>query len=125
LTHLFNVEITEEGRRSFEFVMDQIFNRVIILRYLLIEGNELERIVREVWGGGLFHADKAAYVVEYISDSNNYTADAERVAKTVQDPFVRVRSFVSIYIDDPATRSEVERKLQDLEQLAQKSATRV
>jgi hypothetical protein len=119
LTHLFNVEITEEGRRSFEFVMDQIFNRVIILRYLLIEGNELERIVREVWGGGLFHADKAAYVVEYISDSNNYTADAERVAKTVQDPFVRVRSFVSIYIDDPATRSEVERKLQDLEQLAQ------
>ena len=119
LTHLFTVEITEDGQRSFEFVMDQIFNRVIILRYLLIEGNELERIVREVWGGGLFHADKAAYVVEYIFNSSNYTVDAERVAQTVKDSFVRMRSFVSTYIDDPATRSEVERRLQDLEQLAQ------
>ncbi len=118
LTHLFTVEITEDGRRSFEFVMDQIFHRVIILRYLLLEGKEVERIVREVWGGGFFHADKAAYVVEYIFNSSNYTVDAERVAKTVQDSFVRVRSFVSTYIDDPATRSEVERKLQDLEQLA-------
>ena len=41
------------------------------------------------------------------------------VAHTVKDSFVRMRSFVSTYIDDPATRSEVERRLQDLEQLAQ------
>ncbi|MCL6642871.1 MAG: hypothetical protein K6T71_06070 [Candidatus Bipolaricaulota bacterium] len=119
LTHLFNVEITEDGRRSFEFVMDQIFNRVIALRHLLIEGNELERIARQVWSGGRFHAERAAYVTEYISDSSNYAADAERVTKTVKDSFARVRSFASTYIDDPATRSEIEMKLREMEQLAQ------
>lgn len=119
VTQVLNTEITEDGRRSFEFVMDQIFNRVIMLKHLLIEGKELERIVREVWSEGRFHAERAAYVIESISDRRNYAADAERVAQTVKDSFARVRSFVSTYIDDPATRSEVERKLQELEQLAQ------
>ncbi len=118
VTRLFNTEIMEDGRRSFEFVMDQIFSRVIMLRHVLIAGNELERMVREVWSGGRFHTEKAASVIEYISESNNYAADAERVTKTVKDSFARVRSFASWYIDDPATRSEVEQKLQELERLA-------
>ncbi len=119
LGHLNATEITEDGQRSFDFVMDQIFNRVIALKHLLIEGNELERITREVWNTGRFNAEKAAYVTKYISDPRNYTVDAERVARTVQDSFQRVRSFASTYIDDPATRSHIELKLRELEQVAQ------
>lgn len=117
--HLHNTEITDDGRRSFDFVMDQIFNRAVALKHLLIEGYELERIAREVWSTGRFNAEKATYVTEYISDARNYAADGERVARTVQDSFARIRSFASTYIDDPATRSEVEMKLHELEQLAQ------
>lgn len=119
LNQLNATEISEDGRRSFDFVMDQVFNRVMALRHILIEGTELERITREVWNTGRFNAEKAAYVTDYISDSRNYAADGERVARTVQDSFARVRSFASTYIDDPATRSEIEIKLRELEQLAQ------
>lgn len=118
LRQLNATEITEDGQRSFDFVMDQIFNRAMALKPLLIEGNELERITREVWSEGRFNADKAAYVTSYISDLRNYAADAERVARTVQDSFARVRSFSSTYIDDPATRSHIEMKLRELERLA-------
>lgn len=110
--------ITEDGLRSFDFVMDQIFNKVISLKPLLIEGSKLEQLARGVWSEGRFNAEKAAYVTKYIFDLSNYTVDAERVARTMQNSFDRVRSFVSTYIDDPATRSEVELKLRELEQLA-------
>ncbi|MCS7198394.1 MAG: hypothetical protein NZ930_06940 [Candidatus Bipolaricaulota bacterium] len=109
--------ITEDGLRSFDFVMDQIFNKVISLKPLLLEGAELERLARAVWAGGRFYADKAVYVTEYISDMRNYTVSAERVAQALKN-FDRVRSFASMYIDDPATRSEVELRLRELEQLA-------
>ncbi len=118
LGYLNATEITEEGQRSFDFVMDQIFTRAIMLKPLLIEGDELERLAREVWSEGRFHAEKAAYVTAYISDRRNYTADAERVARTMHSSFARVRSFSSTYIDDPATRSQIEMELQELEQLA-------
>lgn len=118
-SHLNATEITEDGQQSFDFVMDQIFNRTVALKHLLIEGHELERIAREVWSAGRFNAEKAAYVTAYISDWRNYAADAERVAQTVRDSFERVRSFASTYIDAPATRSQIEMKLRELEQLAQ------
>jgi len=118
LSQLNATEITADGQRSFDFVMDQIFNRAIALKPLLIEGDELERIAREVWSEARFNAEKAAYVTDYISDLRNYVADAERVARTVRDSFERVRSFASTYIDDPATRSGIEMKLRELEQLA-------
>jgi len=100
-------------------VMDQIFNRTIALRHLLLDGAEVERLARAVWADGRFNTEKAAYVTEYISDPRNYTVDAERVARTVRDSFERVRSFASTYVDDPATRSRIELKLRELEQLAQ------
>lgn len=118
LGHLQATEITEDGRRSFDFVMDQVFNRAVYLQPLIIEGKEIERIAREVWSEGRFNAEKAAYVTEYISKRSNYAADAERVAGAIKN-FDRVRSFVSSYVDDPATRSEIEMKLRELEQLAQ------
>ncbi len=111
-------ELTEDGRRSFEYVMDQVFNRAVYLQPLIIEGREIERIAREVWSEGRFNAEKAAYVTAYISHLKNYVADAERVAQTVQNSFERLRSFASTYIDDPATRSQIEMKLRELEQLA-------
>ncbi len=110
-------EITEEGQRSFDFAMDQVFNRAVYLQPLIIEGKEIERIAREVWSERRFNAEKAAYVTEYISRRSNYAADAERVAGAIKN-FDRVRSFVSSYIDDPATRSQVEMQLRELEQLA-------
>ncbi|GEM_PF-1662726 len=118
-SQLTTTEVTEAGQRSFDFVMDQIFNRTIALRHLLIDGAEVERLARAVWADGRFNTEKAAYVTEYISDPRNYTVDAERVARTVRDSFERVRSFASTYVDDPATRSRIELKLRELEQLAQ------
>ncbi len=119
LAQLNSLEISEDGRLSFDFVMDQIFTRVIMLKPLLIEGDALERLAREVWADGRFHAERAARVTEYISDLRNYTVDAERVARTVRDSLARMRSFASTYIEDPATRSAVEGQLRLLEQLAQ------
>ncbi len=110
-------ELTEDGRVSYDFVMDQFFNRALYLEPLLIEGAELMRLTRAVWAGGRFDAVKATYVREYITDMRNYAASSERVAKTLQN-FARVRSFASNYIDEPATRSLVESKLRALEQLA-------
>lgn len=111
-------ELTEDGQRSFDFVMDQVFNRAIYLQPLIIEGEEIERIARQVWSEGRFNAEKAAYVTEYISQGRNYAASAERVAGALKN-FERVRSFASTYIDDdPARRSQVEMKLGELEQLA-------
>lgn len=111
-------ELTEDGQRSYDFVMDQIFNRTLYLEPLLIEGAELMRLTRAVWAGGRFDAAKATYVREYITDARNYAARAERVAGALKN-FARVRSFASNYIDEPATRSEIEIKLRALEQLAQ------
>jgi hypothetical protein len=113
-------EITADGQRSFDFVMDQVFNRAIYLQPLLIEGKEIERIAREVWSEGRFNIEKAAYVTEYISNHSNYAADAERVAGAIKN-FDRVRSFASSYVDDPATRSQIEMQLRELEQLAQEA----
>ncbi len=118
LARLHATEITEDGQRSFDFVMDQVFNRAIYLQPLIIEGKEIARIAREVWSEGRFNAEKAAYVTEYISNRSNYAADAERVAGALKN-FERVRSFASTYIDDPARRSQIEMKLRELEQLAQ------
>lgn len=114
---LYATEITEDGHRSFDFVMDQVFNRVVTLRPLIIEGGEIERITREVWSTGRFDAAKATYVTEYIANRSNYAVNAERVAGALKN-FERVRSFASTYIDDPATRSQVEMRLRELEQFA-------
>jgi hypothetical protein len=120
LARLQATEITEDGQRSFDFVMDQVFNRAVYLQPLIIEGKEIERIAREVWSEGHFNAEKAAYVTEYIANERNYATSAERVAGAIKN-FERVRSFASAYIDDPATRSEIEMKLRELEQLAQEA----
>ncbi|MCS6936065.1 MAG: hypothetical protein RMJ96_03185 [Candidatus Bipolaricaulota bacterium] len=112
-----NTELTEEGRQSYDFVMDQIFNRAIYLEPLLREGAELVRLTRAVWAGGRFDRERAAYVRAYLSDKNNYAASAERVAGALKN-FERVRSFASNYIDDPATRSQVEQRLRELAELA-------
>lgn len=117
LARLHAAKITEDGQRSFDFVMDQVFNRVVSLQPLIIEGKEIVRIAREVWSEGRFNAAKAAYVTEYISNERNYAANAERVVEALKN-FERVRSFASTYIDDPATRSQIEMKLRELEQLA-------
>ncbi|MCS7198651.1 MAG: hypothetical protein NZ930_08300, partial [Candidatus Bipolaricaulota bacterium] len=53
----------------------------------------------------------------YLSDKNNYAASAERVAGALKN-FERVRSFASNYIDDPATRSQVEQRVRELAELA-------
>lgn len=117
-TRLQAAKITENGQRSFDFVMDQIFNRAIYLEPLVIEGKEIVRIAREVWAEGRFNAEKGAYVTEYIANTRNYAANAERVAGAIKN-FDRVRSFASNYVDDPAMRSQIEMKLRELEQLAQ------
>lgn len=111
------IELTEEGQQSYDFVMDQIFNRAVYLEPLLIDGAELVRVTRAVWAGGRFDREKASYVRAYISDRTNYTVSAERVARALNN-FERVRSFASNYIDDPATRSLVEQRLHELAELA-------
>ncbi|MCS6903613.1 MAG: hypothetical protein NZO41_05000 [Candidatus Bipolaricaulota bacterium] len=111
------MELTEDGRRSYDFVMDQVFNRAIYLEPLLVNGAELVRQTRAVWAGGRFDRERAAYVRAYMSDMKNYTASAERVAGALKN-FERVRSFASNYIDDPATRSHVEQRLRELAELA-------
>ncbi|MCI2429627.1 hypothetical protein LM602_01665 [Candidatus Acetothermia bacterium] len=115
--YLRTIELTEDGQFSYDFVMDQIFNRAIYLEPLLIEGAELVRLTRAVWAGGRFDKAKASYVREYILNARNYAVSAERVANAVKN-FARVRSFVSNYMDDPATRSQVEQRLRELEELA-------
>lgn len=115
--HLRQAELTEIGRASYDFVMDQIFNRAIYLEPLLLEGVEVARAARAVWAAGRFNLERAAYVRAYILEQSHYAADAARVEGALKN-FARVRSFVSSYYDDPATRSLIESRLRELEQLA-------
>jgi hypothetical protein len=107
--------ITEEGRESFDFTMDQVYNKFLMVRSLLRDESSIEQVARGIWVQGGFNREKAHQLREYLNDPANYVATTEAIERTNKN-IERLRSFVSSYRDG-VTQSELQAQLTQLSSL--------
>jgi hypothetical protein len=91
--------LTEEGRDSYAFTMDQIYNRFLQLKPLLKDETLVETLARGVWSEGGFDQEKARALREYLSRPENYLATPEAIQRASGHSVARLRSFVNTYRD--------------------------
>lgn len=104
--------LTDEGRESFDFTMDQIYNHFLMVRALLKDEAGTEKIALGIWSQGGFDREKARQLREYLGNPANYVATSEAIQRTNKN-IERMRSFVFSYRDVNA-QSELQSQLSQL-----------
>ncbi len=111
----FHAFLSDEGRESFEFTMDQIYNKFLMVRSLLKDGAGVEQIARGVWVQGGFDRDKARQLREMLANSANYVATLDAIQRTNKN-MERLTSFVASY-RDTGVQSDLQNQLSQLSTL--------
>jgi hypothetical protein len=112
---LFQALLSDEGRESFDFTMDQIYNRFLMVRSLLRDEASVEQLARGIWVQGGFDRDKARQLREVLANPASYVVTTEAIQRTNQN-IERVRSFVASY-RDASVQSDLQNQLSQLSSL--------